>query len=244
MTRSHHTGRGLRNLQGHRQTRSQEFLLRICRAARTAPQRHLRHLCIHAQGRRPLRRRKHSTRTAPLQSRSMAGRVAQRSRGNRLPAIRSSSPSATRRSAIQIPLSLLDELIAGTTIGSEGQSPAMRPTPTPLSPTSIAIAISSRRSSAWSASASSATPILRPKSWPKKPASPSNSPTSCAMWQKMPNADRVYLPLEDLAAHNVTLDSILHRAKVLRQPRTSAHCWPRSASAPKRTTPPPTSCCR
>ncbi len=42
---------------------------------------------------------------------------------------------------------------------------------------------------------------------------------------------RVYLPLEDLAAHNVTLESILHREqRRTAQPRTSAPCSPRLAA--------------
>ena len=61
----------------------------------------------------------------------------------------------------------------------------MRPTPTPPSPISTATAIWWPRSSAWSASASSATPTRAPRSWPKRPASPSSSPTSCATWPRM-----------------------------------------------------------
>jgi hypothetical protein len=49
-------GGSVRRVPGNRQARSEEFLLLVCRLARAAAQRYLRHLCLHAQGRRSLRR--------------------------------------------------------------------------------------------------------------------------------------------------------------------------------------------
>ncbi len=56
--------------------------------------------------------------------------------------------------------------------------------------------------------------------------------------------NRVYLPLDDLAAHNVSLDALLHRAPGVRRPLpTNAHCWPMSLSAPRITIAPHRRCC-
>src|SRR5271170_1345323 len=48
------SGRVLRDLPGHRQTRSQELLLFFRSLASNSPQCDLRDLCVYAQGRRPL----------------------------------------------------------------------------------------------------------------------------------------------------------------------------------------------
>ena len=54
----HDTRRGLRDLPGNREARSEELLLRFRRFAHSPSKCYLRHLCIHAQGRRSGRRRK------------------------------------------------------------------------------------------------------------------------------------------------------------------------------------------
>jgi phytoene synthase len=52
----------------------------------------------------------------------------------------------------------------------------------------------------------------RAENSPKKPASPSNSPTFCATWPKTPSATASTCPLEDLARHHVTVDQLLHHS--------------------------------
>ena len=74
------------------------------------------------------------------------------------------------------------------------------------------------------------------KNSPKKPASPFSSPTSCATWPKTRSASRVYLPLEDLAAHNVSLDSLLHRAQGNAAHRERARSAGRDRRSAQRTT--------
>ena len=88
----------------------------------------------------------------------------------------------------KIPLELLDELVAGVAMDLDRAQQRRRRTPTRPSPISIATATWSRRSSAWSAFASSATATRAPKNWPKKPASHFSSPTFCATWPRMPRA--------------------------------------------------------
>ena len=79
---------------------------------------------------------------------------------------------ATTRFAI--PLSLLDELVAGVTMDLDHAAEPARRTPTLPLPISIATAIWWPRSWAWSASASSATRTRAPRSSPRRPASPSS----------------------------------------------------------------------
>ena len=73
---SPYSGRRLRGLPVDCQTRGQKLLLRLSRASRRAPQRHLRHLRLHAPGRRSGRRRKPAARGAPPAARCLAGGMA------------------------------------------------------------------------------------------------------------------------------------------------------------------------
>ena len=149
------------------------------------------------------------------------------------PPIRSLLPCATPRERFKIPLSLLDELVAGVTMdlsaaaqrcarhlrhirrslplllpGGFGRGPGLHPH----------LRLSRTRA---------------PKSWPRRRASPSSSPTFCATWPKMPSAIastcrwKIWRPTK----FHWTRCCIAKPAR--RQQRTSARCSRRSPSAPR-----------
>ena len=112
---------------------------------------------------------------------------------------------ATQRFAI--PLSLLDELVAGTTIGPRKQIPATLPTPTPPSPIST--------SYCYLVASVVGLVCIRIFGYTDPAAEKLAEETGIAFQltnilrdvAEDAERNRVYLPLEDLAAHNVTLDS-------------------------------------
>jgi rubredoxin len=171
---------------GHRRREAKNFYYAFV-ALPAAPQRHLRHLCLHAPGRRPGRRRE-----PPRDERRRRNLDAWLAHG--APSARAGDSADPVSWPCATPPSASDSAQPARRAGRRrhhGPGPLprpARPTPTPPSPISTATAIWWPRSWAWSAFASSATPTRAPKSWPRKPASPSSSPTFCAMWPKMRRA--------------------------------------------------------
>jgi phytoene/squalene synthetase len=100
----------------------------------------------------------------------------------------------------------------------------MRRTPTPPLPISTATATWWLRSWAWSASASSATPTKRAEKLAEETGIAFQLTNILRDVAEDAERNRVYLPLEDLAAHNVSLDSLLHRAPGAPPTAASARC--------------------
>ena len=129
----------------------------------------------------------------------------------RRPPIPSSSPCATPPSASPFRFSCSTSWSPASPWISITRPPA-RPTPTRPSPISTAIATWSRRSWAWSASASLATAVERAEKLAEETGIAFQLTNILRDVSEDAARNRVYLPLDDLAAHGVSLDSLLHRA--------------------------------
>ena len=149
---------------------------------------------------------------------------------------------ATKRFAI--PLDLLDELVAGTTMDLK-QQPATRRTPTPPSPTFIAYC--------YLVASVVGLVCIRIFGYTDPRAEKLAEETGIAFQltnilrdvAEDAERNRVYLPLEDLAAHHVSLEALAaSRARRAANGRTSARCWQTSRDARKVITSRRRRCCR
>ena len=169
--------------------------------------------------------------------------------GTRLPAgRRPTNPvfvrGARRDARFNIPLQLLDELVAGTTMDLEHAGGRSR-IPTPPSTICIATAISSPRWWAWSAFASSGTRIPRAEKLAEETGIAFQLTNILRDVAEDAERKRVYLPLDELRRARCLARFAADIARRVRRPlQTSARCWPRSARARSIITNPRGNCCR
>ena len=225
-------GRSLRHVPGNRQTRSEELLLRLSRAARRARKNAI--CAIYAFMRkaddladdeslpREERRRQLDAWLAAWHAAAVR--------------VRHTDPVFIAvRDAIQrftIPLSLLDELVAGTTMDLETARRRRAGYLRHVCRSSTATAIWSRRSWAWSASASSATHDPRAEKLAEETGIAFQLTNILRDVRRTQRAIASIFRSTTCRAHGVSLDSLLHRsARHSADARTSELCWQRWRSS-------------